>query len=155
VRPGSYSVSIESTGLKRWVGTFVVQVGQVATVDAVLEVGDLSATVEVTGASPIITTEGMQIADIKDAMRTMQLPLNGRQISNLFNLTPGVEGGSAPRVNGMKVGSADILQDGASVVNRFGGEMSGCSPVSIPYRSSASRPMDRARVTRGRRRSAS
>lgn len=123
VRPGSYTVSVENTGFKRWVGTFLLQVGQVATVDVVLELGDLSATVEVTGAAPIIATEGMQIADIKDAMRIQQLPLNGRQVSNLFNLTPGVEGGPAPRVNGMKVGSAEILQDGVSVVNRFGGEM--------------------------------
>ena len=123
VRPGNYSVSVESSGFKRWVGTFVLQVGQVATIDAILEVGELSATVEVTGVAPIIATEGMQISDIKDAMRITQLPLNGRQVSNLFNLTPGVEGGAAPRVNGMKVGSAEILQDGVSLVNRFGGEM--------------------------------
>jgi hypothetical protein len=123
VRPGNYTVTVESAGFKRWVGTFLLQAGQTATVDATLEVGDLSATIEVTGAAPVIATEGMQIADVKDAMRIQQLPLNGRQISNLFNLTPGVEGGAAPRVNGLKVGSAEILQDGVSVVNRFGGEM--------------------------------
>ena len=39
----------------------------------------------------------MQVADVKDELRIHQLPLNGRQVSNLFNLTPGVEGGGAPR----------------------------------------------------------
>jgi hypothetical protein len=128
VQPGNYSVSIESPGFKKFAGTFVVQVGQIATVDTALEVGDVSTTVEVTGAAPIIATEGMQIADVKDAMRIRQLPLNGRQVSNLFNLTPGVEGGGAPRVNGMKVGSTEMLQDGVSIVNRFGGGISTVQP---------------------------
>ena len=128
VPPGPYTISIESTGFKRFSGTFTVQVGQTASVDAALEVGDVSTTVEVTGAAPVIETEGMQIADVKDALRIRQLPLNGRQVSNLFNLTPGVEGGGAPRVNGMKVGSTEMLQDGVSLVNRFGGGIATVQP---------------------------
>ncbi|HUS05548.1 MAG TPA: TonB-dependent receptor, partial [Bryobacteraceae bacterium] len=128
VRPGSYSITIESAGFKRWTGTFLVQVGQTAIINAPLEVGDVSATIEVSGAAPVISTEGMQIAGVKDALRIHQLPLNGRQVANLFNLTPGVEGGGAARVNGMKVGSVEILQDGVSIVNRFGGGIVNVQP---------------------------
>jgi hypothetical protein len=38
----------------------------------------------------------MEIANVKDFERIRDLPLNGRSISNLFNLTPGVEGAAMP-----------------------------------------------------------
>src|SRR5258708_6401707 len=126
--PGSYKVDVESAGFRRWSGTLRLEVGQTAVVDLTLEVGSLEATVEVTGVAPVITTEGMQVSDVKDELRIHQLPLNGRSVSNLFNLTPGVEGGGAPRVNGLKVGSTEMLQDGISIVNRFGGGIDTVQP---------------------------
>ena len=51
-----------------------------------------------------------------------------RSVSNLFNLTPGVEGGGAPRTNGMKVGSTEMLLDGLSIVDRFGGGIQRVQP---------------------------
>jgi hypothetical protein len=90
-------------------------------IDPALEVGSIASTVEVTGAAPVITTETTELADVKDSLPIHQLPLNGRDITNLFNLTPGVEGGGSPRVNGSKVGSVEMLQDGISMVDRFGG----------------------------------
>jgi hypothetical protein len=121
VPPGSYVLSVEAQGFKRWEGPFTAVVGQTVTVDPNLEVGAVGATVEVTGAAPIIDTEGMQVSDVKDSLRIHQLPLNGRFVANLFDLTPGVEGGQNPRVNGLKVGSVEMLLDGISLVNRFGG----------------------------------
>src|SRR5262249_5384450 len=102
-------------------GTLTVEVGQTVTIDPNMEVGTVGTTVEVSGAAPIISTEGMQVSDVKDSLRIHQLPLNGRQVTNLFDLTPGVEGGGNPRVNGLKVGSVEMLLDGISLVNRFGG----------------------------------
>ena len=82
--------------------------------------------------------QGAQISDVKDAARIHDLPINGRQISNLFTLTPGVEGGvdsngntvggGAPRTNGMMVGSTEILLDGMSYVDRYGGGISRVQP---------------------------
>ncbi|HSB18158.1 MAG TPA: TonB-dependent receptor [Bryobacteraceae bacterium] len=125
---GPYTLAVEAQGFKKWSGTLTVEVGQVVVIDPSLEVGALEATVEVTGAAPVLTTEGMQVADVKDALRIQMLPLNGRVITNLFNLTPGVEGGGNPRVNGMKVGSAEMLLDGISLVDRFGGGISRVTP---------------------------
>src|SRR5690606_9646561 len=53
---------------------------------------------------------------------------NGRDITSLFTLTAGVEGGANPRVNGMKVGATEMLLDGVSIVDRFGGGMSRVQP---------------------------
>src|SRR6185436_12982485 len=66
VPPGPYTFTVESAGFKKWVGTLQLQVGQNLTLDPTLEVGSLEAVVEVTAATPVITTEGMQVADVKD-----------------------------------------------------------------------------------------
>lgn len=125
---GPYTLAVEASGFKKWAGTLRVEVGQTVVVDTTMEVGALEATVEVTGAAPVVTTEGMEVNDVKDRLRIEQLPLNGRVVSNLFDLTPGVEGGGSPRINGMKVGSADMLLDGISIMDRFGGGMRPVQP---------------------------
>jgi len=134
---GPYRLVVESQGFKKWEGTLTVEAGQIVAVDPTLEVGSLEASVEVTGAAPVVTTQGAQISDVKDAQRIHQLPLNGRFISNLFLLTPGVEDtssggqgqqGGNPRVNGMKVGSTEMLLDGISYVDRYGGGISRVQP---------------------------
>ncbi len=93
-----------------------------------MEVGDISTTVEVTSAAPTINTASTEISNVKDFARIRDLPLNGRSISNLFDLTPGVEGGGNARVNGMKVGSLEITLDGISLVDRFGGGIARIQP---------------------------
>ncbi len=121
VPPGRYSITVEAQGFKRWSSSLVLEVGQSALVDPALEVGAVETTVEVRDSTPIIETASMEVSDVKDALRIQQLPLNGRAITNLFNLTPGVEGGGNPRVNGLKVGATEMLIDGVSLVDRFGG----------------------------------
>ena len=100
---GSYKLAVQAEGFKRYEGTFNLQAGQTVVIDPGLEVGAVDTVVEVTGAAPTITTTGMEVSDVKDSLRIRQLPLNGRAITNLFELTPGVEGGNggagSPRVN--------------------------------------------------------
>src|SRR5579863_7780741 len=125
---GPYPVDVEAQGFKKWEGTLTMEAGATAVVDPGLEVGSLQAAVEVTAAAPIVATQGAQVSDVKDALRIHDLPLNGRQISNLFDLTPGVVGGGNPRTNGMKVGATEMVFDGISYVDRFGGGISRMQP---------------------------
>ncbi len=119
---GAYRLAVSKQGFEDWAGAFKLEVGQNAVVNAVLRVGGAKTVVEVTGAAaPIETTSG-SVADIKESTQIRDLPLNGRDVGLLFNLTPGVESGSGgARVNGMKVGSLDINLDGVTQVDRFGG----------------------------------
>lgn len=128
IPPGPYTLVIEHPGFKMWSGELVVHVGQTVVIDPTLQVGNAKTTVEVIGAAPAINTEGMEVADVKDARFIHELPLNGRAVTTLFALTPGVEGGGSPRVNGMKVGGTQMLQDGMSIVDRFGGGISQVQP---------------------------
>jgi len=128
VQIGTYSLSVEAQGFKKWEGTFTVEAGQTVVIDPSVEVGSLQSAVEVTGAAPTVTTEGAQVADVKDALRIHDLPLNQRQISQLFDLTPGVVGQGNPRTNGMKVGATEMNFDGISMVDRFGGGIARMQP---------------------------
>ncbi|MBL8216969.1 MAG: TonB-dependent receptor [Bryobacterales bacterium] len=126
--PGEYTLTVEFSGFKKWTGRLQMVAGQTAVAEPVLEVGSVEAAVEVTSAAPIITTESAEVGTVKDNVRIQQLPLNGRSVTNLFDLTPGVEGGANPRVNGMKVGAAEMTLDGVSLVDRFGGGMARVQP---------------------------
>lgn len=121
--PGPYKITAEKTGFKQWTRSLQLEVSQNASIDFQMEVGSTTTVVEVTGAPPIINTTGTQVGDVKDYQRINQLPLNGRQVTNLFDLTPGVEGGGNARVNGMKVGSMGIQLDAITERDRFGGGM--------------------------------
>ncbi|HYK88913.1 MAG TPA: TonB-dependent receptor [Acidobacteriota bacterium] len=125
---GRYRATVEIKGFKKWVGTFELMAGQDVVINPVLEVGEITSVIEVTGASTPINTAGTEISNVKDFERIRDLPLNGRSISNLFDLTPGVEGGGNARVNGMKVGSLEITLDGTSLVDRFGGGIARIQP---------------------------
>jgi hypothetical protein len=126
--PGRYTLTVEMSGFNKYVGDLVLQVGQTAVVDPTLQPGDIKTIIEVEGIAPPISTESMDVSDVKDYKRITQLPLNGRNISTLFNLTPGVEGGPNARVNGLKVGSLEITVDGVSLVDRFGGGVTRVEP---------------------------
>ncbi len=128
LRQGRYSVTVEMARFKKWTGSLVLEVGQSAVIDPVLQVGSVDVTVDVQDATPVVETEKANVGDVKDAARIHDLPLNGRQVSSLFNLTAGVEGGGNPRTNGMKVGSTEMTLDGISMVDRFTGGIAQVQP---------------------------
>ncbi len=131
---GLYHLTVAAPGFAKWETDFQLQAGQTVTVDATVTVGSVQSKVDVSDAALQIATEGAQLSDEKTAQQIHDLPLNGRQISNLFTLTPGVEGGQntqgapSPRTNGMMVGSTEMLLDGMSYVDRFGGGISRVQP---------------------------
>jgi len=137
---GPYILTIEKDGFKKWEGNLELYVGQNAVVDPVLNVGSVQEVVAVTGVAPVITTQSAEISNVKDYERIRQLPLNGREVTLLLNLTPGLEGegscndrsNTSPctsfRVNGTKVGALDVTVDGVSEVDRFGGGASRVQP---------------------------
>jgi hypothetical protein len=125
---GAHTLVIEASGFKKWESKLTVMVGQQTNVEAALAVGSTQETITVTDAAPLVQTESAEVSDIKDYQRIRQLPLNGRNVSTLFDLTPGIEGGGNARVNGLKVGSLEITLDGVSLVDRFGGGIARVQP---------------------------
>ena len=135
-RPGEYSVAAESSGFPKMVRTGVtLQVAQVARIDVTLQSGQLTETVEVVGATPLLDTQTSSRGLVIDQKQIVDLPLNGRDYNQLALLSPGVLPGT-PRlasvnfkgvlnVNGNRTFNNVFLLDGVdniSYSNSFRGE---------------------------------
>jgi len=88
---GSYSLRAESTGFKAFQATDIgVQVNEVARVDVVLELGEVTETVEIRAQVVAVDTESATLKTVVDQRRVQDLPLNGRDAVQLMRLVAGV-----------------------------------------------------------------
>src|SRR6266404_2932798 len=89
--PGEYRIDVEKQGFKHFTRANVeVQVNQASKIDAVLAVGQVSETVEVTTETPLLQPETSSLGTVVDTRAANELPLNGRNIFNLTTITPSV-----------------------------------------------------------------
>ncbi|HEY2932726.1 MAG TPA: carboxypeptidase regulatory-like domain-containing protein [Acidobacteriota bacterium] len=91
VPPGLYTVSVELSGFKRFETTHKkVDPAIPTTVDATLEVGEISQTVSVTASTTNVQTETATLGKLVDASQIQYMQLNGRNPIFLALLKPGV-----------------------------------------------------------------
>jgi hypothetical protein len=123
LNPGSYTIEIEKTGFSKHINKgFVVQVGQTARLDVILTVGSVTQSVEVTGAIPVLQAENASVGQVIAPTAIQQLPLNGRNMTQLAIIAPGVTGlnyaptgtiGSGIRPDELRPGGTTIEANGA------------------------------------------
>ena len=94
--PGPYSVKIEMTGFRVMTSSLTVQVQQTARVDFVLQVGQVTETVEVNASGLSLATENATVGTVIEEKRIADLPLNGRNFFSLVALSPNVTYGFTP-----------------------------------------------------------
>ena len=95
--PGSYRVEAEKPGFKRTSQPeVIVQVQQTSSINLVLQVGDVTQTVEVTSETPLLQPDSASLGQVIDERKTNEIPLNGRNVFNLITLSPAAiaQGGS-------------------------------------------------------------
>ena len=81
---GEYSITAEAAGFKRKTVTSVVlEVNQEPRVDIQLEVGAVTESVTVSVQAIQLQTENATVGQVVDNLYTTQIPLNGRDFSNL------------------------------------------------------------------------
>jgi hypothetical protein len=87
---GNYSVAVEAQGFKRSVRSGIpVNVQDRVGVNFVLEVGQLTETVEVAASAPALQTDTSYLGQVVDSQKIVDLPLNGRFFTRLAVLTAG------------------------------------------------------------------
>jgi hypothetical protein len=87
---GRYSVAVEASGFKKSVRSDItVNVQDRVRVDASLEVGAVTDTVEVAAAAPLLETDTSYLGEVVESQRIVDLPLNGRFFTRLAVLTAG------------------------------------------------------------------
>ncbi|HYL87120.1 MAG TPA: TonB-dependent receptor [Candidatus Angelobacter sp.] len=120
---GNYTVTVEKTGFKKSVNKGVtVESNQVAEVAATLEIGDVSAVVEVSAGAELVKTESSELGATFSEQAVHDLPLNtlGGDVKEFAVFAPGTTtqqggvlgsggsiGGTRPRFNGFSIDGVD------------------------------------------------
>jgi len=120
VPPGKYDLTISKAGFR--VGKFVnqtVAVGESRTLDARLEMGAATQTVEVTAANTDLQTLNSTIGNTVNSSTLESLPSLGRDVSSFVTMQPGVSPDGS--VGGTVVDQASFMLDGGNNSNDMDG----------------------------------
>ena len=141
IQPGIYEIRVSKAGFRGEARPNVtLVVNQTATMDFSLTPGETRETIQVEASAPLLETSTSELGEAIVKRQVNDLPLNGRNFTQLLNLTPGVStvnvsqnsatsGGvwsnpigtfSYPAVNGQSNRSNLFLLDGVNNQGSFG-----------------------------------
>jgi hypothetical protein len=84
---GPYRLEVSLQGFRTYAQTgIVLQVGATPTINASLGVGNLEETVSVEAAAPLVDVRSSGISEVVENERIVELPLQGRQVTDLILL---------------------------------------------------------------------
>jgi outer membrane receptor protein involved in Fe transport len=130
VPPGIYKVAVEAPGFKKLENNGVTSnAGTISRVDVKLQLGKASETVEVTGEAAAVNTEDSKLATTVSSAQINNLPLNGRNVFDLMQMSAGAvnvsgvdfENGHTTVVNGLREDFNGFLINGVSNKGLSGG----------------------------------
>ncbi len=130
LQPGEYTVSFEASGFKKAVVERVeLRTGDTQAIDAALQVGQLTESVKVESAAPLLETETSSTRTVMSGNVLYELPLYQRYVNSTLNLVSGLTtsgyayGGGLGNYNiaGQRSGGIGIFEDGVSGQDPQGG----------------------------------
>ena len=84
---GPYRLEVSLQGFRTYQQTGIaLQVGATPTINVVLSVGEVAETVSVNAAAPLVDVRSAGISDVVEQERIVELPLQGRQVTDLIVL---------------------------------------------------------------------
>jgi len=90
--PGRYRLEIEASGFKKYVQSGItLEVGQSATQNAALELGNVAESVTVNAEAPLLETGTANMGQVIDQRKLDAMPLNGRMIFMLNRISAAVQ----------------------------------------------------------------
>ena len=91
LKPTEYQIEVSKQGFQTLIRKGVIlHLAEILRLDLQLQVGELSQTVEITGAAPILNTEDARISEVIEQKAVESLPLLDRRAGGLIALGPGV-----------------------------------------------------------------
>ena len=143
---GNYEVEARLTGFQTTIRSGItLTVGQQADIDLTLSVGAITERVMVTGEAPLVDTRSSTVSALVDDRTIRDLPLNGRDFSQLATLQVGVYAppsmgqavsstfGAGPRItiSGARPNQNNFLLDGADIQDMNHRTPSGVSGTTL------------------------
>jgi hypothetical protein len=91
LQPGIYDITVSATGFSTFEQNGVtLTVGAKQTLDMSMKVGQVTQKIEVTSEAPVVNLTSSAISNVIDETTVKELPLNGRDWTQLATLLPGV-----------------------------------------------------------------
>ncbi len=104
---GDYQVRVSKPGFADELRTGVqLVVGQAATIDFTMPIGQTSQTVTVNGDAPLVENTTADISGLVPGQEIRELPLNGRSFDELMTLNPGVVNFTWEKTGGVGVSNS-------------------------------------------------
>jgi outer membrane receptor protein involved in Fe transport len=138
---GRYTLSVEHSGFRAvTVNDIYLTIGQIGSMDVVMQLGQVSETVEVVDTTPLLQTQEASLGQSVESKKINDLPLNGRDFTQLVALTPGAttagsgweSGNSMVLINGHRSTKTTSTVDGVmNLDSLFGGFPISPSPDAI------------------------
>jgi hypothetical protein len=117
---GPYKLEITANGFKTYTQSgLLLEVGNNASINVKLELGTVNQSVEVTAAANMLETKDTAIGQVIDRARVVELPLNGRQATDLILLSGAAVNTAGTNMTGSKYSYAAVTLSVA------GGQMNG------------------------------
>src|ERR1700681_916444 len=117
---GPYTLEVTSPAFRNYIQSgIVLQVGNNVQVNVALEVGAVSQELHVTADAAMVETQDTSISEVIDQRRIIDLPLNGRQATDLILLS----GGAAMPPGARATGAHDYVS--AVGISVSGGQVNG------------------------------
>ncbi|QNI31881.1 carboxypeptidase regulatory-like domain-containing protein [Alloacidobacterium dinghuense] len=112
ITPGRYTLEAKATGFSpQQIPEFVLTVGQTATMNFTLTVGTQTQVVTVEAGAQQLDLQGADLGAVIATKQVNEIPLNGRNFTQLLQLTPGV----SPIMTGQAAGMQNSGGFGAPV----------------------------------------
>ena len=99
LHPGDYTVVVEAPGFSKVVEHVRLEVGQRVNADIVLAVGTNAETIEVQATGQLLDSESSSVGNLRTEDAVKNLPLNGRNFTELLGLGAGVVPAQTQLVN--------------------------------------------------------
>jgi len=130
VPPARYILTFSAPSFQtETISPFEVAVAQTVTINAALRVGDVSQSVTVEAAGTQVESSTAQLGTVIGEKAVNDLPLNGRNFTQLLTLTPGV----TPISTGQNSGASNTAVTAASTTNYAFPSINGAGNRSTIY----------------------
>src|SRR5256885_6087072 len=117
---GKYDVTVEAAGFRKMVRKDIeLNVAQILSIEAKLEVGEVEQAIEVTGSAGLLQTASSDLGTTIQRNKLMDLPLfvggNMRNLEQFIFLAPGVTGDTGnTQISGSPSRAKEVLIDGVA-----------------------------------------
>ncbi|KAF0249852.1 MAG: TonB-dependent Receptor Plug domain-containing protein, partial [bacterium] len=113
LRVGTYRVEFSAQGFRKNIqNDITLTVSQIAQINAQLDTGEITDVIEISSNAPLVETSSSSLGQVIEGKQIVDLPINGRNFTQLATLVPGVSRGTPGSNADGSGGNAETFRQG-------------------------------------------